>query len=274
MDASEAVVGMIFGAPQFLVWALLIPMLLLLWFLKIRRRSQTVGSTLLWSRALEDERVRSPFQKLIRNLLMVCQLLTLILLILALLRPESGSLADTSRLNVFLVDRSASMNAIEADGRSRFEHSIDRVQERLRDIEGERGVLIAFGSLAESLTPVTTDLGLIDRAIDKLKAGVGETGFEEALELALSFVRQDELIPSDPGGENGGGGELLSNQPDARIIVFSDGVVPEWRGDAIEVPVIHEIVGEASSNVGILPDPYAPRQPLIAEGIRSYHSAA
>lgn len=128
MDAPETVVGMIFGAPQFLIWALLIPMLLLLWFLKIRRRPQKVGSTLLWSRALEDERVRSPFQRLVRNLLLVFQLLTLILLILALLRPESGSLADTSRLNVFLVDRSASMNAIEEDGRSRFEHSLDRVR--------------------------------------------------------------------------------------------------------------------------------------------------
>ncbi|MAJ27896.1 hypothetical protein CBD41_00655 [bacterium TMED181] len=251
MDAPETVVGMIFGAPQFLIWALLIPMLLLLWFLKIRRRPQKVGSTLLWSRALEDERVRSPFQRLVRNLLLVFQLLTLILLILALLRPESGSLADTSRLNVFLVDRSASMNAIEEDGRSRFEHSLDRVRQRLIDIEGERGVLIAFGSSADSLTPITTDLDQIDRAVEKLSAGVGQTGFEEALELALSYVRQDELIPSDPAGENGVGGELLSNQPDARIIVFTDGVLPEWRGDAIEVPVIHEIVGEASSNVGI-----------------------
>lgn len=251
MDASETVVGMIIGAPQFLIWAVLIPLLLLLWFLKIRRQSMTVGSTLLWKKALEDERVRSPFQRLIRNLLMLCQLLALVFLILALLRPESGSLADSSRLNVFLVDRSASMNTVEEDGRNRFEHAREKLLEKLEDIEGERGVLISFGASAEALTPVTTDLSLLDRAANRLSVGVGETGFVEALELGLSFVRQDEVIPAVPAGSEDSGAELLSNQADARIIVITDGAVPEWNGDDIEVPVIHEIVGESSSNVGI-----------------------
>ena len=264
MDAPEALAVMMIGAPQFLIWATLIPLLLLLWFLKIRRRPQTVASTLLWQKALEDERVRSPFQKLIRNLLMLCQLLALILLILALLRPESGSLSDSSRLNVFLIDRSASMNAIEEDGRSRFEHARDALLEKLEDIEGERGVLISFGASAEALTPVTTDLRLLDRATDQLTAGVGETGFIPALELGLSFVRQDEVIPAAPSGSEDAGGELLSNQADARIIVISDGAVPEWNGDPIEVPVIQEIVGEASSNVGITA--FAARREFSEEG--------
>ncbi len=251
MDASEAVADMMIGAPQFWIWAALIPLLLLLWFLKIRRRPMTVGSTLLWQKALEDERVRSPFQRLIRNLLMLCQLLVLIFLIFALLRPESGSLADSSRLNVLLMDRSASMNSVEEDGRTRFEHAREMLDQKLNEIAGERGVLISFGASAEALTPVTTDLSLLERAADRMSAGVGQTGFVEALELGLSFVRQDEVIPSIPEGAEDTGPELLSNQADARIIVITDGAVPDWNGDAIEVPVIHEIVGESSSNVGI-----------------------
>ncbi len=264
MDAPEAVADMIFGAPQFLIWSLLIPLLLLLWFLKIRRRPQTVGSTLLWARALEDERVRSPFQRLVKNLLLLFQLLTLILLILALIRPEWGSITDTSRLNVILVDRSASMNALEQDGRTRFEHARDRALERVDDIAGERGVLIAFGATSEAETPVTTDMSLLEKAIRKLEAGSGETRFEEAMELALSFVRQDELIPSVDDGDGETEGELLSNQPDARIILISDGVIPEWKGDPIEVPVINEVVGEASSNVGVTA--FAARREYSEEG--------
>ena len=191
MDAAEAVADMMIGAPQFWIWAVLIPLLLLLWFLKIRRRPMTVGSTLLWQKALEDERVRSPFQRLIRNLLMLCQLLVLIFLIFALLRPESGSLADSSRLNVLLMDRSASMNSVEEDGRTRFEHAREMLDQKLNEIAGERGVLISFGASAEALTPVTTDLSLLERAADRMSAGVGQTGFVEALELGLSFVRQD-----------------------------------------------------------------------------------
>ena len=251
MDAPEAVADMMIGAPQFWIWAALIPLLLLLWVLKIRRRPMTVGSTLLWQKALEDERVRSPFQRLIRNLLMLCQLLVLIFLIFALLRPESGSLADSSRLNVFLIDRSASMNSVEEDGRTRFEHAREMLDQKLNEIAGERGVLISFGASAEALTPVTTDLSLLERAADRMSAGVGQTGFVEALELGLSFVRQDEVIPAIPEGAEDTGAELLSNQADARIIVITDGAVPDWNGDAIEVPVIHEIVGESSSNVGI-----------------------
>ena len=66
-------------APVMFWFLLLVPAVLLLWFLKIRRTETVVPSTVLWIRALQDERVRSPFQKLIRNLVLLLQLLAVIL---------------------------------------------------------------------------------------------------------------------------------------------------------------------------------------------------
>ncbi len=244
---------MSFGAPMMLWLLLLLPAVLILWFLKIRRTPTEVASTLLWRRALQDERVRSPFQKLLRNLVLFLQLLAVLLAVLAIAAPQGGSGQYTSRLNLILVDSSASMNAIEIDGRSRFEQARERGLEIVDDISGERGIVIGFGSSAETLTPVTSDRSVLRKAISRMTPGSGTSTFENALEMALSIARQDSVVPmQDVEEPEDGEEEQLRQQIDARIFVISDGAIPGWTGDPIPVPVLLESVGEVSSNSGIV----------------------
>src|SRR3954447_19273138 len=93
--------------------AIAVPALLVLYFLKLRRRELAVSSTLLWKKAIVDLQVNAPFQKLRRNLLLILQLLLLILLILALSRPVVTYSKAAGRSTVILIDRSASMGATD-----------------------------------------------------------------------------------------------------------------------------------------------------------------
>src|ERR671927_198019 len=93
--------------PKFLnVWpavaaaALAIPALLILYFLKLRRREVPISSTFLWKKAIQDLQVNSPFQRLRRNLLLLLQLLLLILLCLALMRPVANFKRGAGKLTV------------------------------------------------------------------------------------------------------------------------------------------------------------------------------
>src|SRR5213595_3684695 len=108
------------GLPTFLnAWtaaaaaAVVVPALLVLYFLKLKRRELVVSSTLLWKKAIQDLQVNAPFQKLRRNLLLLLQLLLLLMLCLALSRPVSNYTPGAGKTSIILVDRSASMSALE-----------------------------------------------------------------------------------------------------------------------------------------------------------------
>src|SRR4051794_41288891 len=108
--------------PTFLNWpvallaaAIAIPALLVLYFLKLRRREMPVSSTILWRKAVQDLQVNAPFQKLRKNLLLLLQLLVLLFLCAALARPVINARQGAGKLTVILIDRSASMAAKDVD---------------------------------------------------------------------------------------------------------------------------------------------------------------
>ena len=80
---------------------IVVPSLLVLYFLKLRRREQSVPSTLLWRKAIQDLQVNAPFQKLRRNLLLLLQMLLLLLLTLgARCQQISDGHAETVRKKI------------------------------------------------------------------------------------------------------------------------------------------------------------------------------
>src|SRR5881227_303379 len=101
--------------PAVIAAAIAIPALLVLYFLKLRRREMAVSSTLLWRKAIQDLQVNAPFQKLRRNLLLFLQMLLLLLLVLALSRPIVNYSPGAGKMTVILVDRSASMSSKDID---------------------------------------------------------------------------------------------------------------------------------------------------------------
>jgi hypothetical protein len=93
--------------------ALSVPVFIAIYLLKLRRRTLRVSSTLLWEQSVRDLQANVPLRWLKVSLPFLLQLLALLALITALARPAVPTLAPTSPRVVIIIDRSASMNALD-----------------------------------------------------------------------------------------------------------------------------------------------------------------
>jgi hypothetical protein len=245
-------------------WALgiaaaVIPALLILYFLKLRRREQLVASTLLWKRAVQDLQVNAPFQRLRKNLLLLLQLLVLGLAIFALARPMIETTAATEGRLVILVDRSASMNAKEEDG-SRLELAKEQAVRLVKTLNRRSGgwlsffrlggaeaktqaMVIGFSDRASVIAPFTPNTGELLDAIGGIQPTDGQTDIREALELAAAYTAPPTMTTDKTP---------VSAESAARIVLLSDGAVRDLTNVVLREGQIElRAVGETHDNVGI-----------------------
>lgn len=195
----------------FLALLLAVPVLLL-YVLRLHRRDTRVPSILLWEAVLTDRYANRPWQKLRRNWLLLLQLLVLLALVLGLVRPAVPAPQAFHGQMIVLLDASASMQAIDDDGLSRF----DLARRELRSVAaaldpGDRVSLIAVGPVprlllqggdAQALRRMLDDLAPTDggadwRAAAALAAGVA-TG-DAVTTLLVTDAAFDKPIPALPG---------------------------------------------------------------------------
>src|SRR5262249_31729899 len=92
----------------------LVPFLiLLLYFLKLKRKPLSVPSTFLWRKSIEDLHVNSLFQWLRENILLLLQLLAILILIYALMDFRLHGSTTSGRHYILMIDNSASMSATD-----------------------------------------------------------------------------------------------------------------------------------------------------------------
>ena len=121
----------------FAALSLAIP-ILLLYMLRLRRREVEISSTFLWRQVLEDTEANTPWQRLRRNLLLFLQLLILLALVLALARPFITVPTVSAGVIALLVDASASMQADDLEGRTRFDAAMDRARDMVDNMNPQR----------------------------------------------------------------------------------------------------------------------------------------
>src|SRR5207244_4192138 len=93
---------------------LLIPLLIvLLYFLKLKRKPLLVPSTFLWRKSIEDLRVNSLFQWLRENVLLLLQLLAVLMLVYAVMDLRLHGRGNEGKHFILMIDNSASMAATD-----------------------------------------------------------------------------------------------------------------------------------------------------------------
>jgi hypothetical protein len=225
------------------------PALLLLYFLRLRRRPLRISSTLLWERAAQDLQVNAPFQWIRPSWLLVLQLLILACLCLAVARPTIDRPTTQSDRLAIVVDVSASMRAADAGAspgaQTRFDAARDRARELVRRLPGSTEVMvIASAADAVTVAPFTRDRGMLRGAIDALDATdqPGNLGAALALVAAASTQTASE-----------------DTQPEAlRAVVLTDAgyasaeSVPSAGRATVELVRVGPEPGGPRDNVGIL----------------------
>ncbi|NUM37077.1 MAG: BatA domain-containing protein, partial [Candidatus Brocadiae bacterium] len=171
-------------------WALLLPIIILFYFLKLKRDECTIPSTLLWKKVIEDSRVNSLFSKLKENLLLFFQLFLMILLILALARPFLFQKQEEKKI-VLLIDRSASMGAIEENNRSRMDRAKEMAEKLVDGLsQNDSMMIISFAKNAavhQSFTGIKT---LLKERIRSLSETQEESRLEDAILIAQSMLQK------------------------------------------------------------------------------------
>lgn len=210
----------------------LIPPLVLLYFLKLKRVPVEISSSLLWAKALVDARANAPFQKLRRNLLLLLQILLLLLVAFALARPAITLKGRATRATVLVIDGSASMEAKDVKP-SRFAKAQEMAEDAISELgPNDEAMVVWAGPRPRVAASFGRDKNVLRAGIDGLAPADAPADLRSALALALSA--------SEGRGER-------------EIVLLSDGAFdPVGDLSMGDVPVRFLKVGEKGSNLALV----------------------
>jgi hypothetical protein len=242
---------------------LLVPVLLvLLYFLKLKRQPLQVPSTYLWRKSIEDLHVNSLFQWLRDNVLLLLQLLVVLLLIYAVLAVQVHGRTGLGKHYILLIDNSASMSVADV-GTSRLAAAKEAA---LREIdahaEGDAGMVIAFNARASIVQPYTSDRGLLRAAVERIGPTQRPTRIDEALRLAESLanpLRSTDDAAVRPANEDPAQARTYVSAEGiaAEVHLFSDGRFPDVAAFAAgNLDLNYHRIGKAgpanADNIGLV----------------------
>lgn len=173
---------------------LALPVITLLYFLKVRRPEVRVGSLVLWARHLADRQANAPWQRLRWSALLVLQLLVAALIAAALMRPGVAGAAGVGRTTVVILDASASMRATDV-APTRFSAGVARARQMASSLApGQQMAIVQMAEHAQLLSAPTSDGAQLGSALDRARPSTGASDLGEGISLA------NAILAGRPGG--------------------------------------------------------------------------
>src|SRR3984893_6144746 len=218
--------------PAALAFALIIPVILLFYFMRPKRQERVVGSTLLWQQSLQDLQASRPWQRLRVTPLLLLQILAAMVIVLVLTRPATFFSSPIAANTIIILQTSASMQATDV-APSRFEAARSRIANLIDGLgPGDQISLIAMANSPQVMIASSSDKDQLNAALARVKVTNQDADLQQALSLANS---------------------LAAGHADARILIVGDGHVqtPD-RVIAVPFPVSYLEIGADTPNAALL----------------------
>ena len=175
---------------------IVVPLLVVLYMLKLRRTRRDISSTLLWKSHTEDVRANSLMQRLRLSPLFLLQCFLLLMLAAALMQPVLNGWIRPSGRVVLFIDQSASMQTRDApNGATRLDEAKRLAIAQVESWQGggifaaspPEVMVIAFAQDASVRIPFTTNPTRIREAIEAIESTDQTTQIGPAVALARAF---------------------------------------------------------------------------------------
>ena len=149
----------------------IIPIVVALHFLKLRRHTHRVPSIMLWHSTDEDRRANVPFQRLRNLLLPLLQVLFLLLVTFSVARPALRRPGFMAGRAILIVDNSASMLSAEK-GDTRLDLAKQAALKHIEQVSATGGMMLMVTSPSDSGVYIreafTTDTSKLQSAIKNI----------------------------------------------------------------------------------------------------------
>ncbi len=210
-----------------------------LYLLDRSRRKQVVSTLRFWT----DADVRTQLQhrrKIQQPWSLLLEIISLLLLLLAIAGPRLGVIDSTGRDHVLILDTSAWMGSLGTgtqNGRQMtlFDEARDAARAYLKSLpRRDRVMLVRADALATPATAFESDFGVVEEAIRRSQPGWSALNLEQALE----FAQRAQRLQSQRAGE----------------IVFAGAArVPEEQAELADLPSNLRVLlsGAPQENVGL-----------------------
>src|SRR5580704_8970247 len=188
-----------------------------LYLLDRSKRKQVVSTLRFWADA--DVRTQLKHRRKIQQpWSLLLEIVSLLLLLLAIAGPRFGVIDSSGRDHVLILDTSAWMGSLgtrASGGRQTtlFDEARDAARAYLRSLpRRDRVMLVRADALATPATAFESDLGVVEEAIRTSQPGFSALNLERALE----FAQQAQRLQSERAGEivYAGAGRVPADQAD------------------------------------------------------------
>jgi VWA domain-containing protein/aerotolerance regulator-like protein len=218
--------------PAALAFSIIIPVILLLYFMRPKRQERVVSSTLLWRQALQDLQASRPWQRLRITPLLLLQILAAIVIVLVLARPATFIRSPIGGDTIIILQATASMQATDVPP-SRFEEAKSNIADLIDGLgPSDQLSLIAMARTPQVLIAFSSDKSQLTAALQRAKVTNQDADLEQALSLATS---------------------LAAGHTDALVLVIGDGhVLPPDQILVVPFPVHYLTIGTDAPNAALL----------------------